>query len=732
MSELDTNGDSGTDVHMVPAWLENLAALGWRVLAIAGFALLAWYLGTLVWNVVAAIGLAIIVAVILAPLVLRLRASGRSRAGAAGIAWVVTIGAVLGLFILLVIGLLPYIADLVDRLRDGQASVEDMLSDESLPAWLKDLTAQFISAVQDHGRSAIESIVGRVANLVGILVIATFLLFFFLKDGDKAWLWVFGSMPEEKRDLITSTGDDALTRVGAYVRATTIGAAIEAITALVFMLIVGTPLAIPLAILAFVLGYVPYFGAAIAGILIVLVTLGTGGTTAAIVMAGLLVARFVVMWLFVDPRLFATAPRLHPVIVLIVLPIGLQLGGLVGLILAVPLTAVGFSVGRAAIDILKPEVPRNLPEIVPSWLDRAAQWSWRAIVAIVFVAGLILILVTIPLVLLPVILALILAATVSPLANWLLHRGRSRNVAAGIAVGGSTAAIVGVLALAMVSLVRQAPELGQTVNDGAGSLDDAAGGLLGVPAEAVQAGVDVGVSAISGFGDELIGITVALVLSVLLTFYFLRDGKGLWEALMSHLPRDMSGELSPAGERAFGVLGGYMVGTGAISFVGAFSQAVIMWILGMPLVMPIFVLSFFGGFIPYIGSALTTLLAFLVAVSVGDPVDILVMGIWTIVFNIVQGNVVAPLVYNRTTDIHPAIVLAAIPAGAAVAGILGMFLVVPTLGVVGATWRSVLRVLGADEAEIPGPPDPDAAGMPTPPADESAPATADPPPELAT
>jgi predicted PurR-regulated permease PerM len=137
--------------------------------------------------------------------------------------------------------------------------------------------------------------------------------------------------------------------------------------------------------------------------------------------------------------------------------------------------------------------------------------------------------------------------------------------------------------------------------------------------------------------------------------------------------------------------------------VGAASQLVIMWLLGLPLLLPIFVLSFFGGFIPYIGSILTTGLAFLVTLAVGSPFDILVMAVWTGVFNIVQGNVVAPLVYNRTTDIHPAVVLAAIPAGAAVAGILGMFLVVPALGIVSATWRSVLRVMGADESELPGP-----------------------------
>ena len=104
-------------------------------------------------------------------------------------------------------------------------------------------------------------------------------------------------------------------------------------------------------------------------------------------------------------------------------------------------------------------------------------------------------------------------------------------------------------------------------------------------------------------------------------------------------------------------------------------------------------LSFFLSFIPYIGGFISTGLAFLIAIAFGTPVDILVMGIWTLVFNLVTGNIVAPLVYGRTVHIHPAIVLVAIPAGAAIAGILGMFIVVPALGVVAVTWRTVLSLM---------------------------------------
>ena len=137
-----------------------------------------------------------------------------------------------------------------------------------------------------------------------------------------------------------------------------------------------------------------------------------------------------------------------------------------------------------------------------------------------------------------------------------------------------------------------------------------------------------------------------------------------------------------------------MIGTGAISFVGAASQLVIMLVLGIPLALPVFVLSFFLCFIPYIGGFVSTGIALLITVAVGSPFDVGVMIVWTLVFNIVTGNIVTPLVYGRMVHLHPAVVLVAIPGGAAVAGMLGMFIVVPVMAVVASTWRTVLSVIG--------------------------------------
>jgi predicted PurR-regulated permease PerM len=129
-----------------------------------------------------------------------------------------------------------------------------------------------------------------------------------------------------------------------------------------------------------------------------------------------------------------------------------------------------------------------------------------------------------------------------------------------------------------------------------------------------------------------------------------------------------------------------------VSVFGAVTQWLTMAVLGLPLAFPIAVLTFLGGFIPYVGTFITTGLGFIVAVAAGDPFDIAVMAVFTVMFNIVQGNFVAPLVYGRTVNLHPAVVLVAAPIGAAFGGLLGMMVVVPIFGIIAATWRSIIYV----------------------------------------
>ena len=146
-----------------------------------------------------------------------------------------------------------------------------------------------------------------------------------------------------------------------------------------------------------------------------------------------------------------------------------------------PVTAVVFAVGRATLAILEPDDPPALPGMVPAWLDRVAQWSWRLLAAIVLVAILVAVFVAIPLVLLPIVIATIVAATVNPLVRWLTSRGWSRTRAVALAVGGGFIAIVVILLLTVFSLVSQVAGLMGAASTGADQVNAASGGASRAP-----------------------------------------------------------------------------------------------------------------------------------------------------------------------------------------------------------------------------------------------------------
>ena len=112
--------------RIVPEWLENLAALGWRVFVIAALLVVLWLLASVLWVVTASILVAIVIAAFFAPYALRLRARGRSRTGAAAIVWVVALAIVGGALLLLGLAMLPYVVELV---RDLEAGVQRLQAD---------------------------------------------------------------------------------------------------------------------------------------------------------------------------------------------------------------------------------------------------------------------------------------------------------------------------------------------------------------------------------------------------------------------------------------------------------------------------------------------------------------------------------------------------------------------------------------------------------------------------
>ena len=690
--ERPEGGESG----MVPIWLNHLAGLSWRLVVVAVLGLALFVLAAKLVVATASVLVAAIVAATFAPWVLGLRRRGWSRTRAAA---TVTFGAVLvvaAALALITLALLPDAVAVANSLANGIQAFRQFLADLNLPPEIADRLQQAEQAVQGWLSANVQEIASSVATIVTIAILGTFETFFFMQDGDRAWLWGLQAIGEDRRDLVMSAGDDALQRVGGYLRGTTVIAAINGISDLIFLVPLGVPLAAPLAVFAFFASFVPIVGGIVATGVILLVAWAQPGPHAVLILLVLITIRNLILGNFVIPVVYGRTVKIHPALVLVALPAGAAVAGAIGLFAVIPLVAFCLSVAGALAAVLDVE-PGRRPRAtyyVPGWLDRLAQWSWRILAALLVGVVAVFLSLQFSTVVLSVVLAVILASTLAPFQRWLLHRGWRTGTAAAVVDLGAVVIIGAILALTTVTLLVQAQAIVTDGSSGAGSSDSSLGGQLGALASLVQQFggglLDVLASVLSGIGT----LTVIIVLAVLLTFFFLRDGAAWWAKGMARLSTWRRAQVDAAGQRSVDVLGGYMVGTGAISAVGAISQFAIMAILGIPLALPLAVLSFFGGYIPYIGSILTTGLAFLVTVAVGSTTDVIVMGIFTLVFNIVQGNIVAPLVYGRAVNIHPGVILIAIPAASAVAGIMGMFLVVPVLGVIAATWRAVLFVFG--------------------------------------
>jgi len=441
---------------LVPEWLVNLAAVGWRVIVIAALVLVSWYLATILWTVVASVAVAIVVAAVFAPLVLRLSDQGRSRGAAAGIAWVTAIATVVGLLALLVLAILPFAVELVSRIAAGITELQSTLADAGAPAAATDVAQDINEALDGALADTVSGIVASAAGVVTILILATFLLFYFLRDGDKAWLWMFQAISDQKRERITTAGDEALTRVGGYLRQTSIRSALIAVSDFVFMLVLGVPVALPLAILVFFGGFVPYFGGIVTAAIILLVTWAALGPVSMLILVVLFVIRDVLLRYQGRGTNYRQTVDFHPVLVVVAVLAGYELAGIVGLVAAVPVTAFILATSDAVRAIVEPDSPPELPGLVPAWLDRVAQFSWRLLVVFGFIALLVLIMTTVPLVVLPIIFALILTATLEPLTEILIRRGQPRGRAAIVAVGGTFLAIAGVMVFAVIALVDQA------------------------------------------------------------------------------------------------------------------------------------------------------------------------------------------------------------------------------------------------------------------------------------
>jgi putative heme transporter len=677
---------------IVPPPLANAAALGWRVLAIAGAMALVIGIGMVMSSASASIIVGALVSAAFAPIAAAERARGRSPSRAAGITFLAILGVAAGIVLLLAIAFLPYLADLARSLTDAANELDDTLAATPVPP---EVSGVAVGAVADVGSAVAEllaPITDDLGALVTIIVIGGSLSYFLLADADRAWRWAEQWMEPWQRERMTAAVSDIAVRIGGYLRRISLISAIDATALGAALAIAGASVALPVAVLALFLGLIPFLGTILAAGAALSIGWHTAGATGALLVVAAVVGAKVVERIVVPSIVKTRSLTVPPTLFVLALATGLALGGIVGLVAAIPVVGVIATLVPALIDTLTIPAAQDRG-IVPGWLDRSAQWSWRLLVVSAVIALAVLLVETIPIVVLPLTLAIIFAATLEPLVDLLVRRSWRRSTAAVIATSLSLIVIVTILTLATVSVARNLAEIATTATSGAERVATAAGPIAdGLPA-VVADGQSTIVRSAAPVARDAFGLAFAIGVGALLCLLALRDGPDIWRAATLRVPPGRRAGVRAAGSRAIEVLGGYMLGTAAISGIGAASQWLMMVLLGLPLALPLGILSFFAGFIPYVGSFIGTALAFLVTIQVGTTRDVVIMAVFTVIINLVQGSFITPIVYSRVVAIHAAVVLVAIPAANEVAGVLGMFLVVPVIGVVAVTWRSALRVL---------------------------------------
>jgi putative heme transporter len=179
-------------------------------------------------------------------------------------------------------------------------------------------------------------------------------------------------------------------------------------------------------------------------------------------------------------------------------------------------------------------------------------------------------------------------------------------------------------------------------------------------------------------------LLAGLFITLFATIFFTYDGRGIWRWLVSLFPEPARDRVHGSGERAWAVLTAYVRATFVIALTDALGIALVAWVLGLPLVLPLAVLVFIGAFVPVVGAAISGIAAVAVALVDQGPVHALLMLAGVVAVQQIEGHILQPFLMGRLVRVHPLAVVVVIAIGAEVAGIFGALIAVPLTAIINA------------------------------------------------
>jgi putative heme transporter len=354
-----------------------------------------------------------------------------------------------------------------------------------------------------------------------------------------------------------------------------------------------------------------------------------------------------------------------------------------------------------------PTGPSNLaPAQVPWGVDLAAAWAWRFLVIVA--AGYLIarVLGFFAVITLPLVVALLIAALVTPVVAALHGIGVPRRLAAAFVVVGGLAFIAGLLTFAGQQVAQGAADLADQVVAGLEEIrnwlqtgplnasDSQINDVIQSAQEAIteQSQDGEALSQVTEFGTAVGHVVAGFFIVLFSTFFFLADGERIWAWTVRLAPRAAREHVDGSGRVAWVSLTQFVRATVLVAAVDAIGITIVAAVLGVPFVLAIGVLVFLGAFVPMIGATIAGTVAVLVALVAQGPITALLMLGGVIAVQQLEGHVLQPFLMGRFVRVHPLGVIVAIGCGVLVAGIAGALVAVP----LAAAGNAVVQHLAGD------------------------------------
>lgn len=300
--------------------------------------------------VVTPVLITVIVAAAVSPVVSALRRRGFPSALAAWVAMLTGLAALAVVIWLVVRGFRREWDDLRRAAEDGFVELQRYLtggpfgiSEEQIEN-ARQAATDFLTSDTVSGGAIAGAVVA--AEIVAGIFLGLVILFFLLKDGQRIWDFLVSPLPDHTHERAHRIGGRAVETLGGYVRGTAIVALVDAVVIGAALGILGVPLALPLATVVFLGAFIPLVGATLAGTLAALVALVANGPGTMLAVVVVVIGVNQLEGDLLAPLVLGRAVRLHALAILLALTAGTIIGGIVGALLAVPLTAVAWTVIR--------------------------------------------------------------------------------------------------------------------------------------------------------------------------------------------------------------------------------------------------------------------------------------------------------------------------------------------------------------------------------------------------